>query len=386
MRHPAGAAAMPQQNEMSMESRDRETEMLLDALRCALWEQEPRTELYLGADEECWRRVVAMAEVQTVTGLLADGVGRLPAAALPPRRVRMVLAGRVAAIEAGYGRTLRAAAGCAAACDAEGAGWVILKGLAAAAAYPVPEHRIQGDIDIYFADRAACDRVQRRLFGPQSCVLPDREERHYHGTLDGIEVENHFGLTHLESPRYAGLEEELGRLAMSGAHRETFGGTCLAVPSDDFNALFMLEHMAGHFPLQGFGLRHLCDWACLLYRCRDRIDGEAFRLRLERYGLGRFAEALAVVCVERLGMPAEAWPCGRLRRRPGDVRIVERVVLGGGNFGRATEGAGRHPAGILKRKLRSMLLLLRHGSRFRLVGRGLLREALAAGLRRAGGK
>ncbi len=364
---------------------NRAERMFFDLLREAMWGCGVRPELYEGAGAAEWQIVLDTAVRQTVTGHIFDALSALPAGMMPPRDVRMKLLIHTDNIERFSARAAKVTAEVAAMYAREGLDCVLLKGLAAAAAYPVPEHRIQGDVDFYFP-AGECERAQKLLFGGRTDNM-SHDERHYHETYRGILVENHSELTHFPGDRYAGLERDLNAMLKERMTLE-IDGMSVATPSPEFNVLFMLEHAAFHLPDVGLGLRHLCDWARQLWFYRDKIDRDRVAGVIRRYGFGRVANAFGLICVQRLGMPEELFPgeLSRSRRARRDADYVLRVIMDGGNFGRhfgIMKSSQRHwKLARWPKKVVSLLVFLRNRRKYRIVGDGLFGTIFRENLKR----
>lgn len=205
-----------------------------------------------------------------------------------------------------------------------------------------------------------------------------QDERHYHETYKGILVENHSELTHFPGDRYRELEDDLNAMLREQERIGLeIGGEVVSTPSPEFNVLFMLEHAAFHLPDVGLGLRHLCDWARQLWYYRESIDRDRVAGLIRKYGFGRAANAFGLICVQRLGMPEEVFPgtLDRSRRSRRDAGYVLRVVMDGGNFGRhfgVLRSSQRHwKLSRWPKKAVSLLVFIRNGRKYRIVGQGL---------------
>lgn len=348
-------------------------------MRHALWNAEFDFSLYADADTDVWQHVISMAVKQTVAGNVADAVMQLPEEYMPPRAVKMRLLMLLNNIEVHAEKVEKVSVEVAAKYRDAGLRFFLLKGMASGAAYPVPEHRIQGDIDLYIADDG-CDKAQTVLFGDRA-EEASGDDRHYHETYKGVLVENHCEIGHFEFPFYKGLENELRSLL---SERESVmikvGGEEMPSPCPDFNVVFMLEHAAFHLPDAGLGLRHLCDWACQLWFYQDSIDAGYVNSVIEKYAFGRIANAFALVCINDIGMPEEVCPftVKRDKKALDDYRYVYKIVMNGGNFGRHFDllhSTQRHlKLNKWLKKGVSFVVFLRAGRKYRLVSRQLYRQ------------
>ncbi len=144
---------------------------------------------------------------------------------------------------------------------------VVLKGVSAAAAYPVPELRKSGDVDILILGgkkkKNEVDEIVR-----QAGFVPVAEQyTDYHvayKSQEGIEIEIHYDLTRkLDDRRF---NEAVARSMKNGEEHRTkqeIMGVLLPVFDHPYQAYELLLHMLQHFLFAGFGLRLLCDWVVL---------------------------------------------------------------------------------------------------------------------------
>ena len=348
-----------------------EYDAIFALLRNALWGVPIEREALAGITEETWKSVHAESLKQTVLGNVFDAVLTLPEDKMPSRDVRMTMLAFVSRMELYNEKAAAVSSDIARLYDDNDIRYFLLKGWAAAAAYPLPEHRMQGDIDFYICGGRSED-AQKLLFGPQADIEADAE-RHYHGKYKGIEVENHFGLTHSTLPLYSSFQDELYSLMES---EEPFvlemNGYSVRSTGPNFNVLFMLEHATFHL-LAGIGLRHLCDWMRQLYFFRDRLDRSFLREIIYKYKFERIANAFLLICIEHLGMDELLAPIDvkRNRKSRGDAEYVLKLIIRGGNFGHHNDllHASQSHLHLNKtaKKVVSFFVMLRNYRKYRLI-------------------
>lgn len=367
--------------------RTKEESILADLLRHALWKADLDLSLYEDITPKVWHEVLDMAVRQTVAGNVCDAMMQLPERFAIPREVKMKLLVLLNGIEVHAEKVEKVSAEVALKYREAGLKFFLLKGMASGIAYPVPEHRTQGDIDLYFPD-GGCDEAQRILFG-EDTGKKSGDARHYHEKYKGVLVENHCEIGHFEFLFYKGLEQELESLLLTKEPVMIgLGAEYMPSPCPDFNAVFMLEHAAFHLPDAGLGLRHLCDWARQLWFYRDSIDAAYVNGVIEKYALGQIANAFALVCINDIGMPEEVcpFPVKRDKRSLSDYRYVYKVIISGGNFGRHFDllhSTQRHlKLNKWLRKIVSLIVFMRAGRKYRLVNPSLYRRALLSKLRK----
>ncbi|MDR0949221.1 MAG: nucleotidyltransferase family protein, partial [Lachnospiraceae bacterium] len=179
----------------------------------------------------------------------------------------------------------------------------VLKGPAAAAAYPIPEARKSGDIDLLLADPSDLARARVIL---EEDGFPWNEEQlanhhvNFHN-YEGIEIELHTMLAEYFEDRE--LNAFLHRLQIECSkhiHEKNIVGVLLPVPDAPFHAIFLVIHMLHHFLRAGFGLKLLADWATLWSAEMSRGEQGALESMLRESGLYGFAQAVTAVCIRFL--------------------------------------------------------------------------------------
>lgn len=140
-------------------------------------------------------------------------------------------------------------------------------------------------------------------------------------------------------------------------------GEPVALPSVDFDAMFIFTHFIQHFYHGGLGLRQICDWTMHLRRFASVIDRAWIRRRLDELGLDKEWKAFGFIAVNLLGLPREEMPFyDETFGRYSDM--IWASIRHSGNFGRTMNG-GRDidSEPYLLRKLRSFRGHLRWMSR-----------------------
>ncbi len=196
--------------------------------------------------------------------------------------------------------------------------YVILKGCTSARYYPEPMRRMAGDVDIYVCD-ADFPRTMKVMTDHGYAMKKDDGVMHAaFADETGITIEVH--------RRISGNNDKVESVFENVIEQaEEVDG--MMMPSAYHHCVIMLSHMAKHFALEGFGLRHLCDWAVFA----DQVDVSRWETELKTLGLWKFARVVSLVCVEYLSMPY------RDCYGTDDEHIVSEImedVLASGNFGK----------------------------------------------------
>ena len=181
----------------------------------------------------------------------------------------------------------------------------IMKGVAAAADFPVPELRKSGDIDILITNPADIERavVEIEKIG----FRKDNDQNSLHHVsmsgLNGLEIEVHTMLaepfdnnrinTYIDS-----LVTECGRHTI----RKVIMGAEVPVLEDAYHAYELLLHMLQHFLRAGFGIRLLCDWVVLWNRGLSEEDCRIYMRLVNESGIKGFSDMITRTCIKYLGL------------------------------------------------------------------------------------
>lgn len=257
-----------------------------------------------------WGAVIKLAAAQGVLAIAWDGLQRLitnnqiPANELPSRDILLRWLANTDSVEKSYAKQKAVIRKLATFYNHNGFEMMLLKGYGLSLCYPTPEHRSCGDIDIWLYGRQQeADTLLREKHG----VKID-EDKHHHTTfkVNGILVENHCNFLNISTHNSNVEFEQILRTLVDSEPGETveIDGESVALPSPNFNALFMLRHSAGHFVTAETVLRHFCDWAVFVSRYGDEVDWARINKIAKRFNLDRFLAISNRICVEYLGIDA----------------------------------------------------------------------------------
>lgn len=241
--------------------------------------------------------------------------------------------------------------------EQEGIRAAVLKGVAAAGCYPVPELRKSGDVDLLLADVEKCSHAERIMAAEGFRKNGGQHAGHHQvwRTEEGIDIELHIALAEDFDNRRVNeiLERQLA--AMAGRmRRETVMGLEFPVLADGDHAYFLLLHMLHHFLRAGFGVKLLCDWVVFWNGCHSETEIRRYLDQIAETGLEGFSDMVTCLCVRYLGLSEEC--ADRIRGRTFDGRECQafmRDILDGGEFGtregeRMVVVRGRGPAGYMR--------------------------------------
>lgn len=312
---------------------DRQHEILLAIVRCALWGTSPSV-----TSAPDWSVILKLAEQQTLTGLVAEAVPHLPSEYQPPASDRVKLQSKVMRIYQSHALLNRKVAQTNEFLRSNGIRTVLFKGQGIALNYPNPLSRQCGDIDLYVG--------QEQFLKAMDILEPDKEHdaskyahlKHFNTESDGVDIE-----IHRIAEILPGIGQDrrfqqwtVSQLTGPDLQKAEIGGSVVSLPPVDFNALYIMNHAWHHFMTGGIGLRQLCDWSIFLHRYHDRIDTGKLKENLKSFGLTRAWQIFASVAVRYLGLPPEECPLYNGRYDNKADKVLE-VIWREGNFGKHSD-------------------------------------------------
>ena len=202
---------------------------------------------------------------------------------------------------------------------------LLLKGYGCSLCYPKSEHRPTGDIDVYlFGKKDEADDLVEKCLG-----IKVHREYHKHSTFNygGVEVENHAkfidDVSHKSNIRFESIlmtvldKEECLKSPIDN----------VLLPSPTFNALFLLRHTGEHFASNEITLRQVLDVGTFFQRYHSKIDWALIFKVYKEERILRFFNALATICVDRLGMDSACFASDDKQYvYQQDTALAERVL------------------------------------------------------------
>ena len=305
--------------------------MLLELLRVALG----RCEVISRAPSEReWRMLHKDSVRQAVAGLCLMGIERLSAndpslLANLPLDLKWEWIGLSEQIRQRYLHIDRQTAEIWNRLKDDGLDAAILKGQGIAQGYgTLAPYRQSGDIDIWVKGgyEKVCDYVRRTR--PTDDVA---YHRFHYDFFPDTEVELHHRPTLM---RNLFDDRKLTRWynsfdAGSFVYLEDKG---FAVPSVEFNRIFILTHIYRHFLFEGIGLRQVLDYYFVLSGAKLTDQSERLKVTetLRSLRLMRFAEAMMWILHTQLGLEEQYLICGMAEK---EGRFVLAEIEQTGNFG-----------------------------------------------------
>ena len=281
--------------------------------------------------ESTWKELLTLTRKQAVTGIVMDGILKLPTEYLPPAPIKLKGIQQLLRIEQLNRRLNGEAVQVSEFLQTEGYACTILKGQGIAQYYPNPLYRMPGDIDVW--PDAEPDVL--RKYGHTR--FPDKRSHPFHTHLpffEETEVELHFQPSLMFNP-----VTNTRLLAFCGEHRKACTGNRVllegtdrpvAIATDTFNRVYVLQHIMRHLFGEGIGLRQLTDYALVLRKGMTPAEKEETLQTLRRLHMEGFAGAVMYVLQTVFALEPEY-----LLRTPDERKgkLLLEEILEGGNFG-----------------------------------------------------
>lgn len=253
----------------------------------------------LPAESVDWPAVFALAGYQKLLPILFEAVRKMPAA---EENVALFAVTKQQVIGQVLNQTVRSAefADLYRKLRAAGLYPIVVKGQLCSRLYPLKDHRISADDDLYISDAEfmACHR--QLLANGLTTDTP----------VDELATADEVSYTKNGSPLYIELHRHLFDSA-EDAHDELnhFFTDLKPIEVDGFLAmpphehlLYLLLHAYKHFVRSGIGLRQFCDIGLWAWEYHDEIDWQRLREQCESVHAATFAAAAFRIARDYLGI------------------------------------------------------------------------------------
>lgn len=300
--------------------------MFFELIQVALGNREKLSQLPSAAQ---WEELYEEADRQAITGVLLHGIERLPKEQWPSLELKLQWIGDGELIRAQNRHVDEQTAMVWRQLKEAGLGAAVLKGQGVACEYgELASLRQSGDIDIWVKGgyQKVYDYIQNTA--PTEDVA---YHRFHYPIFEDTEVELHFRPTLMrnlfDDRKLARWYESFG--AESFVYLEEKG---FAVPSAEFNRIFLLTHIYRHFLFEGVGLRQVMDlYFVLKNSTTDGMDLTDEWRMLKAFRLTRFAEAMMWLLHTQFGLEEEKLMACGIDEKEGRF-LMDEIMLTG-NFG-----------------------------------------------------
>lgn len=185
---------------------------------------------------------------------------------------------------------------------------MIIKGFGLSLNYPIPSHRPTGDVDIWnfglqeYADKFIEDRT--------GVKIDNGVHHHSVFVFHGLTVENHYDFLNVHSHRSNARLEKMLKAMVSSPEQciQYEKADNVYLPPMDFNALYLLRHMAAHFAAEKVNLRQILDWGLFVRAHDGGLDWNDLVVLAEDFNMNAFLGCIDAICVEELGFDPALFP------------------------------------------------------------------------------
>lgn len=281
--------------------------------------------------ESMWTDIMGMARKQAVVGILMDGIMKLPACLMPPSAVRQRGIQLLLKIEAMNRRLNRETVMVDEYLRKDGYECTILKGQGLARYYVNPLHRMPGDIDVW----PDAEPDELREYGSRK--FPEKEWTMHHThmpILEDTDVELHFQPSYMNCPITNRRLLDFCRMHRNrcASNKVMLEGNVktVAVATDAFNRVYVLQHIMRHLFGGGIGLRQMMDYCMVLRKGMTDVEKKETLDVIDRLNMRNFAGAVMYVLQRVFAMEDIFLLCAPDERK--GKRLL-REIMEGGNFG-----------------------------------------------------
>ena len=291
-------------------------------------------------DEE-WSVLYEESERQAVTGILLQGIDKLPLEQRPSKLFLLQWIGVGQMIEQQNHILDERCLELLEKLEENGLHGTILKGQGVALLYDkeLRSMRQSGDIDVYVD--CGFDKALASVQGIKDFTVEGWDYKHAHLRIwEDTEVEMHYRVEVLLNLR---KNKRLQKWFEEHQDAMFCNQNGLVTPTVVFNVFYILLHIYRHFLYEGVGMRQIIDYYFVL----RTVHGSQFMVKdytdiVSVFGMEHFAKGLMWVMQEALGMPKE-WMLWEPDEKEGKYILDE--VMAGGNFGhhdqRLQHGGGK---------------------------------------------
>ena len=309
----------------------------------------------LPAEKVDWPAIFTLANQQKLLPILFETVRKMPAA---EENAALFAVTKQQVIGQVLNQTVRSAEFAALYRKLRTAGLhpVVVKGQLCSRLYPLKDHRISADDDLYIPDAEfmACHEqllANGLATDTPADELPTADEVSYTKNGSPLYIELHRHLFDSSEDTH----DELNHFFANLKPVETDG--FLAMPPHE-HLLYLILHAYKHFVRSGIGLRQFCDMARAYHALHGSYSPVELEAAYRRTGLLRWSAQLHTFLTEHLGLPRDVLPYAGTDART-SPRLLH-IVLEGGNFGQYGKTRAKASRAGWERKLHTFLSFWRH--------------------------
>jgi len=322
-------------------------------LRAGLWERDIDDKSVFPLSRSQWEDLFRTSIAQTVTGVVYRGICQLHEDLFPEDRIMMRWTVSIDRIERNSMIMSNGIAALAELLQTLEIKPILLKGHSVASFYEHPQLRECGDIDLFFTSKDE-ERRTREALKERGLRIDKQPDGSYSYQWMNIEVEHHPALFDISNPKLRGYLEEL----TSGDKFQEFHIAGILAPAPIQMLLLLNAHLLKHLMGHGIGLRQFCDIARAYHALNGKYDKNRLVDVYKRTGILRWSKQLHTFLTENLGLDTSDLPFIEKDGRTSPTLL--KIVMDGGNFGKAGTTRGEDTQKLWKRKMHTFSSFLKH--------------------------
>lgn len=311
-----------------MNDRNVKNGLFLELLRVSLTDTNRLSRVY--SNEE-WREAYTMAQNQSLTGVLLEGINRLESDQKPFYELKIEWILTVERIKKSNTYLNSKAVELTDMLAQRGMRSCILKGQGIGLYYPDPMVRCPGDIDAWVdSDRESIVQFVREQFPHEDISYLHVE----YPIFNDVDVELHFTPSYMcfywHNRRLQRIFKEMKSQQFHNLVQLPFTDKKVSVATREFNLLFILSHIYRHLFSSGIGMRQLVDYFYVLRQCEDEGEREITVKRLRKLGMMRFTGGVMFIMKDTFGLE-DKYLLTEPNEKDGTFLLNE--IMKSGNFG-----------------------------------------------------
>lgn len=290
----------------------------------------PHTNLESIVDEELWNEVIGELIKQSVLGLTSSIICNHRD--VPESILESCGKSRIVTVKKYVQEAFIQNEACEIIQD-KGIDVVVIKGMASAIYYPIPELREMGDVDLLVRPENYEEAIQS--LRENNYVLIGKEGGRYHTVFKKNEfiIELHRSPAGIHRHKKGQTVRKYILSGMDEIETNQIGRYEFPILPWKQNGMELIWHINQHL-YNGLGLRHIIDWMMFVNHTLDDEHMKEFMPDLRKCGLDRLAIVVTKMCQKYLGLPQENILWCDLKE---DDRICDDLmnyIMAQGNFGR----------------------------------------------------
>lgn len=309
---------------------------------------------------EEWAALFHLSTKHAIAGITFRGIESLPKEQRPPKEILLQWYSISEKIKKRNKELTKKSISVSQKFKSEGFRNCILKGQGIALLYPIPELRTPGDIDIWL--EGGCEKVLKYI----KKIVPDCKPKYHHvdfNVLPGTAIEVHYRPTWMYNPLHNKRLQKYFTDKSQQQFTNEASTPCgnLAVPTTEFNQIYIPVHIYRHLFDEGIGLRQILDYYFVLkqgFTNKEKTDCQAM---FKQFGMSRFMHALMYVMQEVFKLSNEHVIISPDKKH--GKHLLQEILISG-NFGKYDPRYKQTARGLnfvhIKNQAKRSLMLITH--------------------------